>query len=35
MGNEAIKKLANDFLDAIERGDIETVRAIYAPDAVV
>jgi len=35
MSNQAILKLANDFLDAIERGDIETVQAIYAPDAVV
>jgi ketosteroid isomerase-like protein len=35
MNSDAIKKLANDFLDAIERGDIETVQSIYAPDAVV
>jgi ketosteroid isomerase-like protein len=35
MSSEAIRKLANDFLDAIERGDIETVQSIYAPDAVV
>lgn len=35
MNADAIRKLANDFLDAIERGDIETVQSIYAPDAVV
>src|SRR6476659_7407183 len=35
MNADAIRKLANDFLDAIERGDIEKVQAIYAPDAVV
>jgi len=35
MSADAIRKLANDFLDAIEHGDIETVQSIYAPDAVV
>ena len=35
MSADAIKKLANDFLDAIERGDIETVQSIYAEDAIV
>ena len=27
--------LAKRFFDAIEKGDIETVRGIYAPDAVI
>jgi len=27
--------LAKRFFDAIEKGDIETVAAIYAPDAVI
>jgi ketosteroid isomerase-like protein len=27
--------LAKRFFDAIEKGDIDTVRAIYAPDAVI
>ena len=35
MSADAIRKLANDFLDAIEHGDIKTVQSIYAPDAVV
>ncbi|HUO89681.1 MAG TPA: nuclear transport factor 2 family protein [Rhizomicrobium sp.] len=35
MSAEATRKLANDFLDAVERGDLETVQRIYAPDAVV
>jgi ketosteroid isomerase-like protein len=35
MSPAAIRALATSFLDAIERGDIEAVRAIYAPDAVV
>jgi ketosteroid isomerase-like protein len=30
-----IAALAKSFFDAIERGDIETVRKIYAPDAVI
>jgi len=30
-----IKTLAKSFFDAIERGDIEAVRGIYAPDAVI
>jgi ketosteroid isomerase-like protein len=35
MSHDAIRALAERFFDAIERGDIETVRAIYAPDAVI
>lgn len=27
--------VADDLFDAIQRGDIEAVRAIYAPDAVI
>ena len=27
--------IADDLFDAIQRGDIEAVRAIYAPDAVI
>ncbi|MCC7257297.1 MAG: DUF4440 domain-containing protein, partial [Gammaproteobacteria bacterium] len=30
-----ITALARRFFDAIEQGDIATVRAIYAPDAVI
>jgi ketosteroid isomerase-like protein len=35
MTPDAIRKLATEFFDAIERGDIETVQRIYAGDAVV
>ena len=35
MTSEANHKLANDFLDAIERGDLEAVQKVYAPDAVI
>lgn len=35
MTADAIRKLATDFFDAIERGDIEAVQRIYAEDAVV
>lgn len=35
MSPEAIRTLTASFFDAIERGDIETVQAIYAPDAIV
>ena len=35
MSADANRKLANDFLDAVERGDLETVQRIYAADAVV
>lgn len=30
-----IAALAKRFFDAIEEGDIQTVRAVYAPDAVI
>ena len=35
MSLDAIRTVATRFFDAIERGDIETVQAIYAPDAIV
>lgn len=35
MSLDAIRALAVSFFDAIERGDIEKVQSIYAPDAVV
>jgi ketosteroid isomerase-like protein len=35
MSPDDIRALAQRFFDAIERGDIETVGAIYAPDAVI
>jgi ketosteroid isomerase-like protein len=35
MSTDANRKLANDFLDAIERGDLEAVQRTYAPDAVI
>ncbi len=35
MSHDAIRKLAQDFFAAIERGDLEAVQAIYAPDAVI
>jgi ketosteroid isomerase-like protein len=33
--SEDMLTLAKRFFDAIEKGDIETVRGIYAPDAVI
>ena len=33
--SETIAVLAKRFFDAIEKGDIATVAAIYAPDAVI
>lgn len=33
--SETIAALATRFFDAIEKGDIDTVGAIYAPDAVI
>lgn len=35
MDEAAIRALAQGFFDAIERGDIETVRDSYADDAVI
>jgi ketosteroid isomerase-like protein len=35
MSHDAIRQLAQDFFAAIERGDLEAVQAIYAPDAIV
>ena len=35
MAYEATRQLAESFFNAIERGDLETVRAIYAPDAII
>lgn len=35
MSPTATHALAMSFFDAIERGDIDAVRAIYAPDAIV
>jgi ketosteroid isomerase-like protein len=35
MNADAIRALAMRFFDAIERGDLEAVQAIYAPDAVI
>jgi ketosteroid isomerase-like protein len=35
MDQEAVLALAKRFFDAIEAGDVETVGAIYAPDAVI
>jgi ketosteroid isomerase-like protein len=35
MSNDSIRKLAERFFDAVERGDLETVQAIYAPDAII
>ena len=35
MPHDAIRALAANFFAAIERGDLEAVQAIYAPDAVI
>ena len=35
MPYESIRQLAEHFFNAIEQGDLEAVRAIYAPDAIV
>ncbi len=35
MSHDAIRALAHRFFAAIERGDLETVQAIYAADAIV
>ena len=35
MSQDAMLELAARFSGAIERGDLEAVRAIYAPDAVI
>ena len=35
MAYEATRQLAESFFNAIERGDLEAVQAIYAPDAIV
>jgi len=35
MSAKVMTELATSFFDAIERGDIDAVRAIYAPDAIV
>ncbi len=35
MDEAAIRALAQRFFDAIEAGDIDTVAATYAPDAVI
>jgi ketosteroid isomerase-like protein len=32
---EAIRQLAESFFNAIERGDLQAVHAIYAPDAII
>jgi ketosteroid isomerase-like protein len=32
---EATRQLAESFFNAIERGDLAAVQAIYAPDAIV
>jgi len=32
---EATRQLAERFFNAIERGDLEAVRNIYAPDAII
>jgi ketosteroid isomerase-like protein len=32
---EATRQLAESFFNAIERGDLEAVRHIYAPDAII
>jgi ketosteroid isomerase-like protein len=34
-GSEAMLVLAARFFDAVAAGDIDTVRAIYAPDALI
>lgn len=33
MNEREVLELADRFFDAIPKGDLETVRAIYAPDA--
>ena len=35
MPYEAIRQLAESFFNAIERGDLEAIHAIYAPDAII
>lgn len=35
MPYEATRQLAESFFNAIERGDLAAVQAIYAPDAIV
>ena len=35
MPYEATRQLAESFFNAIERGDLVAVQAIYAPDAIV
>jgi ketosteroid isomerase-like protein len=35
MSPTEMETLARTFFDAVERGDIETVGATYAPDAVI
>lgn len=32
---QQVEALARRFFDAIERGDVDEVRSIYAPDAVI
>lgn len=35
MNEAAMLAFARRFFDAVTRGDLDTVRAIYAPDAVI
>ena len=35
MDADGMRALAKRFFDAVEAGDIDAVRAIYAPDAVI
>lgn len=35
MSHDATRQLAEKFFSAIERGDLQAVQAIYAPDAIV
>ncbi len=35
MQEAALRDLAQRFFDAIEAGDLDAVRAIYAPDAII
>ena len=35
MPYEATRQLAESFFNAIERGDLEAVRTIYPPDAII